>query len=413
MRKFLLAATAVIGLGGAMAVMPGNAAWAQSYSSYGQAYKAFNESLGEGDREGAISAGKQAWQMAEAAHSDDPASVNKETLAVLAQNYAFVALWDKPRDAINPAERALALGREGYGLASFSLEELEIMVATAKVLDDPDGPDRRAFIDAMNAWWASGGEATSLVASAGMKAAGIILERGAYGDVLQITKPLGEALSRLPNPPAQDIANTNIIRVAAMMTNSEIFRPTMQRSARGQSLEGATEPNKLRRRRTLAEATQLLAITRSFFDTQESIDDFDPTLAQVMAWQQLVRAYANTNTVTDIDDYEFEWNGTRRTVKPALTKTCFAPEPRYTKRPSPDYPISAAYNERGGSIIVGYHLDENGKVYGAKVLAGVPEERFGRNTLRAVEKWEADVEGLSEACRMNNITQFTFSISMF
>lgn len=64
-----------------------------------------------------------------------------------------------------------------------------------------------------------------------------------------------------------------------------------------------------------------------------------------------------------------------------------------------------------GAVYVGYAVGEDLRVRDARVLAEVPESRFGEASLEAMTEWRAGALPPGDpACRRNLVTRFTFAI---
>ncbi|WOI53148.1 TonB family protein [Parvularcula sp. LCG005] len=393
----------------ALAVSTALIAPAMAQDNYGQAFQAFQKAMGEGRSDDAKRHAKMAWEMAE-----KDASANDETRAILAQTFVYLEMFDDPSSALPAAERSLALGQQGYGTTNFTMPELAIMATTTAALVDPDTPKRRAAIEALDAYWAQGGTADTLPVTAAMQLANISLTKTAYVDVIDLTTPLGEALSRLDDVPIHDFATANVLRAAATLSRGDVFKPKIRRSSVGQTLEGVGTPGQSRRLQALSDAAALLDITENFFPTQTNVENYDRLLAQVQAWSALTEAYSESNELTPQAVSPFVWNGTTRLSHPTYSTPCPVSPYSYKWKKKRDvtYPNSASAQELGGAVMVGFHFDDSGSVVDARVLAEVPSDRFSRNVLRAMDDWVVDLSTVPDGCRRDNLITHMFYVHL-
>ncbi|NHK27981.1 hypothetical protein FF098_008705 [Parvularcula flava] len=372
---------------------------------YLDAFKAYQDAIQKGENERAIDKAEQAWELAEANGDVDPA-----TLAVLAQNIAYLTVFDEPKRAIAPAERALQLGLEGYGTDSFSILELEILAATANCLHQPGGRNRDALLSALDKWWAQDiaeAAVTELSLTASTRLAQVALEKGAWRDAAKAAAPARQALDEMSPILERQLGAVTIMEVAAIMNAGDIFSVDIAVNNYSGTTPPISMPDRDRadKAAALQQASTILRKATRAFPTQESIETFDDILARLHAWNALVSVYAYVLQV-ELDYPEDE------APRHPFEKSC--PEGTDVwangKREQPEFPQRAARTQKSGSILLGFHLDEKGNVYGQRILAEIPTATFGDVVLEKVKDWKADVDGVSEDCRSNLITTFQFSI---
>jgi hypothetical protein len=129
------------------------------------------------------------------------------------------------------------------------------------------------------------------------------------------------------------------------------------------------------------------------YSSQPSIDDYDRQLATAEAWfavaSAFYRSYAPERRVdTFREELPYQTSGIPVSVPCDVdVKVNFS------------FPQSKV--GQNGAVLMGYHLDEAGRVIGERVLAEVPQEKFGETALRQLGRGRANVEGVHREC-LNN-----------
>ena len=133
------------------------------------------------------------------------------------------------------------------------------------------------------------------------------------------------------------------------------------------------------------------------FPAQASIDSFEPTLAQALAWEDLAFAfYRSYSRPGEVDRFEAELPSLRSGIARPAGCGSFTWKRNRLRFPSTE----AGYN---GAVMVGFHFDDGGKVTGQRVLAEVPARKFGDTVVRQMRDFEADLSGLDTACQRDHL----------
>ena len=146
------------------------------------------------------------------------------------------------------------------------------------------------------------------------------------------------------------------------------------------------------------------------FEPQMDIASFDPILGIAAAWQGVIRSLAESYDVDLNPEHKFE--GHPLEIVPAKIvgqRDDDACEVTWQQRDM-EYPAAAIRRGLNGGVLIGFDLDQTGRVTNAKILGEVPFPRFGPSVLESVKAWQADISpDMDEVCRKNMLTTIMFT----
>lgn len=118
-----------------------------------------------------------------------------------------------------------------------------------------------------------------------------------------------------------------------------------------------------------------------------TLDGLDQTAVSAYAWEELARTwYGQLSRGTSEEPLP--------SVNPLLTPADGCTPIKFTEQEF-DYSGSQRHN---GAIVVGFSLTASGEVQGQRILIELPTEAYGDELVDAMERWEADVTGVPQAC---------------
>ena len=367
-----------------------NSAQAQPYA---EAYQRYQQALNTGDTDVAIAAAKEAFEAAEATGNTD-----SETLAILAQNWFFSALWEKPESVVAVGETVLTLANQGYGLSTYSVEEITAALAYARAAEEPR---RQAteLADALREFRASS-EISNFSVRLHSSSFQLMLGNGQHDEAYDIATGMTRMIETVPGVDPNLVGSSYLLRIAAMLQQD-----------RRQLLGATSQPF----RTTLKNARVLIDHVMSLFPPQAGLDDFSVPAAQARAWHSLLRSMEASYDVEVEPDWTFAGKvaleSSERSVPGESYGEFFAGKSGTSacnvewKRRSLVYPAEAQRSGNLGGIYLGFDLLPNGRVARAKVLGEVPADRFGPAFLKQIESWRADPKSIAEpACLKNRTT---------
>lgn len=360
------------------ALAAGGTAAAQD-EKYLTEYRAFRVALDAGDRARATTHAESAWQAAEAALGDDPQT------ATLAYNYARLVLFDDTDRARDALRRVNNLQEAGFG--RLHAEELQIYSAYAEFV--VSGYGRRAadrLWEQLTAW---------------------DMSRNLGSDLIVMWLNLGRTyLAERQYGRAQEVAERTETAILETMPDNVHFR------AQAVLINGVSFL--LTRRRTVARiqaAHNEFSRARRFFPPQTDLDSFDPLLARIIAWDGAAKAALRSMGRDDYPDHDEPDNQEPRHPLFAHEELTDCAEIEWVKRSAPRFPSTELRRGRIGAVYVGYAVGEDLRVRDARVLAEIPEARFGEAALDAMTEWRAAALPPGDpACHRNLNAMFTFAI---
>jgi len=166
----------------------------------------------------------------------------------------------------------------------------------------------------------------------------------------------------------------------------------------------------------ILEAFDLFDRSTLLFPPQKSIEEFHPLLATIIAWRSVTRNAVSSDgrKFGNQPDIGSRIKGKRLHLR---ADQVIRWENDYSnceviwksKRKSPKYSTVDANRGYFGSVLIGFHIDQNNKISDIKVLAEVPSRStFAEASVRAVKKWKIkEVQGGDE-CRQNRLVEFNF-----
>lgn len=350
-------------------------------------YQNYQRALQQGDIESAIQYAEEAWRAAKSEQGES------ETTAVLAYNYARMIYATTPERAIEPIRSVIAIA--GEEAPQFADDPPMIMLRLSEALANPD--DRSAF-EALKELMSARSEATETAPTGGLvgaRAWRLIalteLERANYRQAAEAARRAEDNFVAAGGA-EDELRDVLMIGGVAFMASSRS--------------EWADRAEAFRR------FNRVIALSAP----QQGIESFDPVLASALAWR-LAAQSANESSLDarlqtgsllsrdgpgDSGPAYFRWAFSR----PA-GESC---EPEWTASPEPRFPAAGRNRADQGAAIIGFHLDENGEVIDARILAEVPTRAgYGPNLLKAVKKWRA--APLVEGCRENHIVSYRFTVT--
>ena len=389
--KTLMAGAAALALLGTVAAQDG----------YEDHYRAHQAATAQGDRDAMLTAGEAAWRAAEAELGE------VETTAILAQNHLYDRLFADPEGAAEVAARALALGEAGLGLANMSLTELRAANAYVAASQKPKKDDLRdALLGAILADKATGRPLNPLAIGLYRTGSVLAIKDGDYTGAYDFVGGLTDEVRAAEGAPDQLLAGALVDEAAVLMMQPKPLPP-------------GSFGSRIRSRRTkyeeqLSDAAILLAEAVSLFPEHGPIESFDPAHARAHAWGAVNGALLSSAKLSIDADHAYQ----------GRTLDDFAPELAQAdgdENGGPDCVV--AWEDRkmryprldrkwyNGAVYVGYHIGEDGRVEGARVLSEVPTGRFGPAVLEEMQGWKADTSGLAPACLGDKTTVFKFVVN--
>lgn len=174
-------------------------------------------------------------------------------------------------------------------------------------------------------------------------------------------------------------------------------------------------------------ANQLLVRGGKLFPAQESIDNFDPVLAQIIAWNNA--AGASLMTLSNIQAERFVYASRIKLASPDNdyaeatntflgfdTSAIFPKELdqetcgiEWVEQEPPNYPREAENKGYIGGAVIGYNFGDDTKVHDAVIISEVPSDKFGQTALDSMAEWRLARAPLDHPdCRSNYIFFFSF-----
>lgn len=347
-------------------------------------YRAYEKALDAGDLASAAREARAAWEAAEQELGDHRVS------AVLAYNYGTLVAFEEPVSARDALLRAHQLQEEGLA----ELEEAELRLYLAFTEFAVSGYERREANRLRKALEAVEEQESGPVADRSamwLRLASQDVADGQYRKALKSAAAAEAAVrSEVPDD-YRSLAHTILIGGVARLVPAP------------------------RNEKTVQAAHNEFVRAQRLFPPQSDLDNFDPLLAQVLAWD----AAADAALVTLGRDNYRDHQGARQKESPPVPET-FAYQQEsgidcqpveWAEREPPRFPSRELRRGSIGAVFVGYRLGDDLRVRDARVLAEVPVEAFGDAALSAMSDWRAsELPAGGPECYRNLLTQFTFAL---
>ncbi|NNU14955.1 hypothetical protein HK107_01285 [Parvularcula sp. ZS-1/3] len=369
---------------------------AAAHADWKDSYRGYADAIESGDEAAALAFARKAWLEAKEAL---PPSENR---ALLAQNYAGLAVIAEPEASLAPLDDALALAEAGFGLHGHELAALRFMKSEVEAaLDRRDRAKTRAAVDAYLEVSIEGAVASPLIAQAFRLGQNLnIEERNA--DLADLGSRVSDVLFSLEGVPPDILLSAEVLRAVGILGDKPVIARLRQyRASRA-----------LNDRRFVTYVDRMELSWRRFnaiigmFEPVETIEEVDTVASQAMAWRSLINAF----------QYSFEAARSAREGRSEYHRlTAWDPSCanayRWQKRPV-NFPREA-YGSNG-AVLVGFHLNRRGLVVQPRVITEIPREQFSPSVLRDLDNWVAEVDpAASEQCLRDLIVPLQFATPVF
>lgn len=356
-------------------------------------FKAYSDALAAGDENAAATHAEAAWRAAEEELGDH------ETTAILAENVVFEVIWTDPDTARPAAARALALRQAGHAGGSLTPAEIEVADAYLSAIEKPRSKERRARLEAaIAADRATGRDLGAFAVQTSQNGALVLAQAGDHERAYLVATGLAGELARMEGAPPALLAVADLQRLVSMIAEGK------WRAGLGGN-RATIRPDWEDR---LRDARVLVEHAAGRFEPQAGIEAVDPNLAAAHAWRSVILALQATHHIDMPEGWTFEGAGLpERGPLIAGQMPVGACPIAWTKRKL-TYPAGAQRRGFVGGVLLGYHLTEDGRVEGARILGEVPADRFGDKILAQVEKWRANTDGLDPRCMKDQVVSVQF-----
>ncbi|GGY41045.1 hypothetical protein GCM10007148_07030 [Parvularcula lutaonensis] len=346
-----------------------------------ESYRAYQAAMQSGDGQAALVHARTAWEDAKVSL---PVSENR---AALAQNFATIAMFsDDPAAALPALEDAILHAEQGFGTSNYDLPNLLFFRAYVRSAEKP-----RNMALALAAVEAAEGVTGNAIlaphsALARRLLAKRLIEREAGDKAFDLMTPLTDQAFSKEGYDLEALQADLSLRMVAAFSDL----PIGERFTNLQPEVGAD---------TFIDRLEKVLFDwrrhMNRFPPQKSIETYNPVLAKTEASEGLTtayyRSYANGPRVE-----AFIASLPRRRTGIIRSERCDAI--KWKKNPMRFPASQSGYN---GAVIVGFHLNRDGKVEGERLLAEIPADRFGERAVKQVGKFWADTTGVSDACLRN------------
>lgn len=343
-------------------------------AGYVEEYRQYNEALAAGDTEAAGAHALAAWKAAESALGDH------KTTAVLAYNYGQLMLFATPEAALPALQRAQDL--QDAGIAELPVADLNVYLTFARFRanDANAGSLRRA----LKAREESGEPASIEVGHIWLELAVFDINSYKYPLAAESAEKAEAAIEAAAPQDRRTRAQAIMIQGAAALLPLNRFLSSIEK------------------------AHAHFERAMWLFPPQKDIETFDPILAQLAAWDLTARALVGgSQTEYRANQILSEWREAPVLLKrDAEYGEC---KIEWEERKPPRFPHEAADKNYAGATFIGFHLDEDGGVRDARILAEVPKAVFGETALKAVRAWRAKASSeIEPECKTDLLTYITF-----
>ncbi|NNU14953.1 hypothetical protein HK107_01275 [Parvularcula sp. ZS-1/3] len=344
----------------ALSFSAAHADWKDSYRGY-QAAAAVGD-LGEAERYA-----RDAWLGARKVLPPG------ETLAILAQNYAELAVSSNPEAAVAPLEEALSLGREGFGNGNLAVLTLEFMLAEVRSANAPE--KKRLALKAIDAvdTIPKGERLFTSIIKQRSRLAWTLKEQERFARMARLAGALSDELAARGNTPASLALGVETLRGIAL--------------ANGQS-----------RRMLDDEYLDLLARSAgrfmdiaADFPSAESLSKIPPEKLTAHLWRSFLYTYWTASA-----DGATMPNKSTRNFSPLLSKDLGCSRV--------DFIRSGVIGEgfylpgHNGSVAIGFELERTGRVSSVKILDQIPNSKYAEEIIREARFWTIDVSDVPDRC---------------
>ncbi|GGY41075.1 energy transducer TonB [Parvularcula lutaonensis] len=344
-------------------------------TSWREHYRAFAAAMTAGDEAAAIQHAEAAWLAA--SRQREPG----ENRALLAQNSGLMAGTSDPGAALPALKDALALSERGFGVQNYGPDTLRFLVAEAEAAMSPSGRTIGRAADLIPR--ISLQERTSEpILKARIRLRSLSEEKRQWGSLEAVAGGMSDDYASMPDVSAQRKIEAEALRFIAVLSD-----PPRDGHRGATTMDEGREGRRYAKR--MDASVERFAAIQKEIGPQESLERFDPFLAQAMAWHTMVTAYQGSY------DPDARGRDRRMPVAPTVLQGACKMEIPWERQPL-DFPDRmSGYN---GAVVIGYHLDDDGRTTGLRILSELPSERFGDAMLQQVAKWQADVTNLSGTC---------------
>ncbi len=367
----------------ALYLAAGTAARSQD-ETYLTAYSAYNAALKAGDGAAATRHALSAWQAAEQALGDD------RLTAILAYNYGRLVLFDNTNEARTALQRARELHETG--VADLSANHVRLYSNYAEFA--ADGYTRRqadALRESLQAFGPDGAEDNPDLATMWLRLATHDVMEERYFKARESAASAEAVIRRVAPDSTYGLAEAILLGAVARLAPY----PRTAEDVRA-AQDGFDRAIRL-------------------FPPQKDLDNFDPLLAKLLAWDKAADSARETLAVendTDGEDAETEASPPRPPLfEYQQDASVDCGEIEWLERKAPHYPSRALREGTIGAVFLGYQLGEDLKVRDARVLAEVPIARFGDAAVQAITEWQAkELPTGGPECYRNLTTWIMFMI---
>lgn len=312
-----------------------------------------------------------------------------ENRALLAQNYAILVMFDDPAAAVPVFEDVASLAKQGFGTGNMSVETARFLRDFSRSQAKPSHKNRARAAAKSAVKLPEQDLAINQVILALQLLAGRNIELGQADMVAEYLLPLGEHLLTLDAVETKTIQDVEILRMVAVLNDMPDYDVVISKVDVTRGQQDFIDQLK---------ASMLhFRMLQNRYPVQESIDAFDPDLAAAIAWEMLAESYFRS---WEIDQRAVLYEESMPSQDPLFERRLDCGDYEWT---SNRYTFPATENRQNNAVIIGFDFDDEGRVVGEKILAEVPDRRFGDHLVKQVGKFKADVSGLHEKCSKNHI----------
>lgn len=366
-----------------------SAATAQSWQDH---YRAYDQALAGGDTQLAEAEARQAWLLSRGSVEDS------ETRALLAHNYAELAVASDPAEAEDVLLDAIALGERGYGNENLALPTLQFMLAETRSASRPSNRSlAKAAVEAARLL-PLGQELLNPIITQRVRLALQLQKLDLFVLMGEVGGDLSDDLAGAEGAPPALALQAETLRAVAVLST--------QPNATGFRQYNAAE--NLRRARYASYGDRLYRTKQRFTEiansigSQASIEDFDATFASAFLWSNLMSTFIYSYDAEKPKDYVGTYLARPIQVSPECSSKI-----DWIKQ---DFRYPRGAEGTNGAVLAGYNLSEDGLPTEIRVLGEIPDSRFGDATVSQLRSWKADLSKLGPSyCRQNRTMVFQFS----
>lgn len=350
---------------------------AASAQTYIDAFKDYSAALDRNDIPAAIGHGETAWEAAEAELGDN------ELTAILAFNYGSLVIMSDPDKGKKPLKRAEKLAKAG--VAPLPMDKLKAYLAYVDYAAGPDQASVNVVRPALDAIAVNGAPALE---------DSFMWQNIAYTEAKQF---------RLWNagPFAQGVIAALEGSGAAASGGSVLNNALMIRAASRLSGRERTPTN-------IALAHDDLDRIIETYGPQDSVEAFDPVLAEAYAWHAL-----GHRELDDMGEVMPDHDHANNAPYPNMFANWEgAPEDCgavWKRQPKGDFSSSGVYPGFVSAVLITYDIDGSGKIKNEKVLSAVPNGTIAATAMRTFKRWRLETAPKDHpGCRKNQVATFAY-----